>query len=272
MLVSVFFVALIGLGVKLLCHIPAIEVIFFNALGSLIAGYATLRHRGIAVSGNNQPLLLARGLLGTLGVTLYFFTLQHIPFPSAITLHYTAPIFAALIGSFMVKKPLRLRQLLFIGISFSGVALINGFKLTDTSWYIVSGLAGAFFRGLSNSIVAKIKDSEHPLVITFYSYAATVPLAGAYLLYDFVMPGLLDAAVLCGITVLGYAAHYYSVKAYQVGPLAVVAGTAYVAVIYALLFSYLLLGESMPPEKLIGVGLVLAGVLLNVFWRRKKPA
>ncbi|MFM2428767.1 MAG: hypothetical protein RL012_651 [Bacteroidota bacterium] len=267
MILSGFFVALIGLGVKLLGHIPAIEILFFNSLGALVASLATLKYRRIPVWGQNRNLLLVRGIVGTLGVMLYFFTLQHISLPSAMTLHNTAPIFAALIGIFMVQEPVHLQQWLFFALSFGGIILINGFSLTEASWYTFSGLAGSFSRGLANSIVRKIEHTEHPLVVTFYSYLVTVPLTGTYVLYNFVRLQVQDWVILSAISVLGYMAHYYAVKAYQLGPLALVSATAYITVIYALLFSYLFLDEALPQLKLLGVGLVLLGVLLNVFAR-----
>ncbi len=270
MMLSAFFVALIGLGVKLLRQIPAVEVLFFNALGALVVSFSTLRYRQIPIWGQNHTLLLARGIVGTLGVTLYFFTLQNISLPSAVTLHYTSPIFAALIGILLVKEPIHLQQWLFLALSFAGVTLINGFSLTEASWYVFSGLTGAFFRGLSNSIVRKIEHMEHPLVVTFYAYLVTVPLAGTYMLYNFVVPQAQDWIILGVISVLGYIAHYYAVKAYQLGPVASVSATAYVAIIYALLFSYLFLGEAFPPLKLIGVTLVLMGVLLNLFYQQRR--
>jgi drug/metabolite transporter (DMT)-like permease len=269
-ILSAFFVALTSLCVKLLTQIPAIEVLFFNSLGALVASFMTLRYRRISIWGQHRRLLLTRGIVGTLGVTLYFFTLQHISLPSAITLHYTAPIFATLIGIFMVQEPVRLQQWFFFVLSFAGVILINGFALTDASWYVFSGLAGAFFRGLSSSLVSKIKHKEHPLVVTFYSYLVTVPLAGTYVLYNFVRPQTQDWMILGTISVLGYIAHYYAVKAYQLGPVASVSATAYIAIIYAWLFSYLFLDEALPQLKLLGVGLVLLGVVLNIFFTRKK--
>jgi drug/metabolite transporter (DMT)-like permease len=258
MMLSAFFVALISLGVKLLHQIPAVEVLFLNALGALATSFGTLRYRRIPIWGKNRRLLLARGIAGTLGITLYFFTLQNISLPSAVILHYTAPIFAAIIGIFLVKEPISPRQWLFLALSFVGVILINGFSLTEASWYVLS------------AIVRKIENMEHPLVVTFYAYLITVPLAGAYMLYGFVMPQARDWIILSAISVLGYISHYYAVKAYQTGPVALVAATAYVAIVYALLFSYVFLGEALPQLKLLGMALVLLGILFNLFYRQKK--
>ena len=78
-------------------------------------------------------------------------------------------------------------------------------------------------------------------------------------------PQVQDWIVITIISFLGYIAHYYAIKAYQLGPLASVSATAYITIVYALLFNYLFLGEAFPYLKLLGVGLVLLGVLLNIF-------
>lgn len=270
MLLSVSFVAFIGLGVRLLRHVPTIEILFFNSLIPLVASFTTLRYHRIPVWGKHRRLLLARGIVGTLSVALYFFTLQHTSLPSAITLHYTAPVFAALIGVFMLKEPVSTQQWLCFGLSLIGVTLINGFSLTEVSWYIFSGLAGAFFKGLASTIVSKIEHKEHPLVVTFYAYLVTIPLAGMYLLHNFVALQARDWLVISTISVLGHMAHYYTVKAYQIGPAASVSATSYIAIVYALLFGYLFLGETLPQLKLLGVFLVLLGVLFNLFYQNKK--
>ena len=272
MLLSCFFFSLAHLGFKWLRDIPAVEVVFFNALLALLASVAILRHRQRSVWGKNHRLLLAQGVADTLGITLYFFTLQHMPLPSAVTLSLTAPIFAAVIGTFIAKEALRLSQCFYFALSFAGVVLINGFALTEASWYTFSGLVGALFGGLTSNLTRKIRHQEHPLVVAIYSYIVTIPMIGAYLLHNFVALQAQDVIMLSMISVLNYMAHYYTIKAYQQGPIATVSATSYITVAYALLFGYLFLGEALPYLKLLGLGLVVLGVLLHTVHRPKKDA
>ena len=272
MLLSCLFFSLAHLAFKWLGDIPAVEVVFFNALFALLASVAILRHRQRSVWGKNHGLLLAQGAADTLGIALYFFTLQHMPLPSAVILSLTAPIFAAVIGVCIAKEALRLSHCFYFALSFAGVVLINGFALTETSWYTFSGLLGAFFGGLTSNLTRKIRHQEHPLVVAVYSYLVTIPLTGAYLLHNFVAPQAQDVLMLSMISVLNYMAHYYTIKAYQQGPIATVSATSYVGVVYALLFGYLFLGEALPCLKLLGLGLVVLGVLLHIFYQPKKAA
>ena len=270
MMLSTFFVALLGLRIKLLAHIPAMEILFFNTLMALIASIMALQYHRISIWGKQRSLLVIRGLLGSLSTLLHFVTLQHISLASAIMLHYTAPIFASLMGIWLLQETVSSRQWLYVILSFMGVVLINGPSHTDASWYILVGLTGACLRGLGANVVRTIAQQEHPLVIAFYAYLVAVPLTSIGVLHSFVVPQNRDILMLGVISALNYAAHYYAVKAYQLGPLAPVSATSYVAIVYALLFSYLFLDESLPAIKLLGVGLVLMGVMLSLFYRKHK--
>ena len=110
------------------------------------------------------------------------------------------------------------------------------------------------------------------MVVAVYSYVVTIPLTGVYLWHNFVVPQAQDVLILSMISVLNYMAHYYTIKAYQKGPIATVSATSYIAVVYALLFGYLFLGETLPCTKLLGLGLVVLGILLHIFYQSKKVA
>lgn len=277
MMLSMLFSVLNGRSVKMLSHIPVAEVLFFSSLGPLVAIIITLWYRRISMWGQRRSLLLYRSMIGNLSIVLYFVTLQqqHISLPSAITLHNTAPIFAALLGIFMVQEPVRLQQWFFFVLSFAGVILINGFSLTSASWYVFIGLGSAFCKGLANNIIRKTEHKERTLVMTFYSYLVSVLLSCTYLLYDFVILQGQDLLMLGAISVLGYTAHYCAIKAYQLGPVTPVSATAYIAIIYAFLLNYLsclFLGDALPQLRLLellGAGLVLLGIFLNIFIGKK---
>ena len=267
MLFSVFLSALVSLTVKRLKHIPAVEIVTIMSMLALAANYVMLRYHKVPVWGQHRRLLLARGITSTLGVILYFFTIQNIPLPSAMILRYTAPIFTALIGVFMLNELIRVQQWLFFGLSFLGVILVHGFKVDEASWYILSGLGSAFFKGLSNSIIRRLEHEEHPQVITFYGYMSSLPLAGIYFTSDYAVLQGQDWFFIGCISVLGYLGHYNTVRAFQFGPIVPVSAIAYLSIVYALLFNYFLLHETLSWTKLSGIALVLLGVLLNVFYK-----
>ena len=270
MLLSIFFVSLVSVGVKFLHRISAYEIIFFKSAIALTITIASLSYQQTSIGGKSRALLLARGTTNALQVLLYFVTVQHIPLPTAFTIRQTTPIFTAVLGVLVVKEPLSLRQLAFFALSFTGIVLINGFVLTETSWYISIGLISALTGAFSYIFVSKMQHQEHPLTIAVYGYLMSILLTVPYLAHHFVVPRWHEALILVLISMLGYLAQYYSIKAYQYGPVALVSASYYAGVVYTLLFSYLFFGETLPLLKFMGLAMVLVGVLLNLFYGHKK--
>ena len=270
MLVSIFFVSLVSVGVKFIHRLSIYEIVFYKSAVALVITIGALLHQQIPIWGKSRGLLLARGATNALQIILYFVTVQHIPLPTAFTIRQITPIFTALLGVIVVKESLSLRQLIFFAISFAGIVLLNGFVVTDASWYIFVGLISALVGAISYVLVSKMKDKEHPLVIAVYGYLMSIFLTVPYLVNDFVIPQWHEALIIIGISILGYLVQYYSIKAYQYGPVALVSASYYAGVVYTLIFSYLFFGEVLPPVKFLGLALVLLGVLLNIFYGQKR--
>lgn len=167
MLLAVCFFALMNVAVKTLPHIPAIEIILFRSVFSFIASYLILKRKAVPVFGNNKKLLVIRGVVGSVGLITFFYTLQHIPLASAVTIQYLGPIFTSILGIFIVKEKVKPKQFLFFAIAFSGVIMIEGFDPRIDSLFLAIGITSALFSGLAYNVIRKLKNTEHPLVIVF---------------------------------------------------------------------------------------------------------
>ena len=270
MLVSIFFVSLVSVGVKFLHRLSIYEIVFFKSVIALAMTAGMLFRQQVPIWGKSHGLLLARGTTNALQIILYFVTVQYIPLPTAFTIRQITPIFTALLGVVVVRESLSLRQVLFFALSFAGIVLINGFEVTDASLYIGVGLISALVGAISYVLVSKVKNEEHPLVIAVYGYLMSIVLTAPYLINDFVIPQWDESLIIIAISVLGYVVQYYSIKAYQYGPVALVSASYYAGVVYTLVFSYLFFGEVLPPVKFLGLAMVLLGVLLNIFYGQKR--
>jgi drug/metabolite transporter (DMT)-like permease len=103
MLFAGFLFSLMNVSVKLIPHIPAIEIIFFRSVFSLIITYLLIKKAGVPLFGTNRKLLVLRGIVGSIGLIAFFYNLQTIPLASAVTINYLAPIFTTILGIFIVK-------------------------------------------------------------------------------------------------------------------------------------------------------------------------
>ena len=97
------------------------RAILFRSIVSIVLSVAMLQ-KLIPLLGNNKKVLLMRGFWHYRPADV-FLHLTNI-LASAVTLQYLSPIFTALFAAIFQGK-MQIRQWLYFGISFAGVALIK---------------------------------------------------------------------------------------------------------------------------------------------------
>ena len=269
MLLATFVFAIMNVAVKWVGHIPAVEVIFFRSIISLIMSGVALRSQKVYLFGNNKKVLILRGIAGSLGLILFFTTIQRIPLASAVTLMFLSPIFTAVLGIWIVKEPVRWLQWVFFIISFAGIMMIQGFDTRVSPVMALVGIGAAFFSGVAYNMIRKLKNSEHPLVIVFYFPLVTLPFTIIYMFFDWVTPVGTDWIVLILVGVLTQVAQYFMTKAYQSEELAKVANIQFTGILYAIGFGWVLFDETFNFNTYLGMTMVLIGVILNIAYKQR---
>ncbi len=270
MLLATFFFSLMNVFVKMVDNIPAVEIVFFRSVVSLVLCYVFLTRQKVSIWGNNKKVLLFRGMSGAVALIMYFTTLQYIPLASAVTIQFLSPIFTSILGVFIVKEKVKPLQWLFFLMAFAGVIMVQGFDARITTFYLVIGVISAFFSGLAYNWIRKLKHSEHPLVIVFYFPLVTLPITGIYSAFDWVQPnGWEQWILLLLIGVFTQIAQYFMTKAYQSEELSKIASLKYLGIIYALGFGYVFFKETFNIMTYLGMSVVLIGVVLNIWYKHR---
>jgi drug/metabolite transporter (DMT)-like permease len=269
MLLAVFFFSLMNLFVKLLPHIPAVEIVFFRATVSLIISIILLKAYKINFWGNNKKVLILRSASGMIGLILYFKLIQSIPLASAVTILFLAPIFTNILGIFILKEKVHPLQWAFFAISFIGILLVKGFDTRIQPIHLVIGITASLFSGLAYNFIRKLKTSDHPLVIIFYFPLITMPFAGAYASFNWVQPKGLDWLILICVGVFTQTAQYFMTRSYHSEELSKVANLRYLSVIFAWTYGFFLFNENYNLLTYAGIALAVSGVLLNLWYKKK---
>jgi drug/metabolite transporter (DMT)-like permease len=268
LLAGIFF-SVMNLGVKFLSHIPAIEIVFFRSLISLIITWQMLRKQKISMLGNNKTVLFLRGIFGIAALSLFFYTLQEMPIASAVTFQQLSPIFTSILAIFLLKENVKLPQWLFFVIAFAGVALIKGFDSNINTLQFAAAIGSAFFSALAYNMVRKLKDTDHPLVVVFYFPLIALPFSGFFSYMYWVMPQGIEWLILLGIGVATQIAQVNLTKALQMEKVGTVSIVQYLTVVYAIFFGYTLFGEALLHTTIAGIVLVITGVVLNLLYSKK---
>ncbi len=268
-IISTIFFALMNIGVKYLDNIPAYEIVFFRALVSLVVCYFLIKKQKLNPWGNNKKYLILRGIAGTGGLMMYFYTLQQMPLASAVTIQYLSPIFTIIFAGFLLKEHPRSIQWLFFLISFMGVFFIKGFDPRVSVTDLIIGISAAVCSGFAYNFIRKLKEFDHPLVVVLYFPLVTVPIIGTYTLFHWVTPNLTELIILIGIGLTTTVAQIYMTKAYQLERAANISNFNYLGAVYAIIIGYFLFGEVISLLAYLGIGLIISGVLFSARFRTK---
>lgn len=270
MFLSILGFSLMNLTVKFLGRLPATELVLFRSLVSLVITVYFLRKRHIAAFGHQKKYLILRGVFGVTALLMFFITLQELPLGSAITIQYLSPIFTAFFAIFMLGERMYHQQWLYFALAFGGIALIKGFDPNIDLRLFLLGLGSALFAGLAYNCIRKVKDTDHPLVVVFYFPLIATPIMAVVSLFHWVTPLGWEWLLLVLMGVFTQIGQLYMTKALQVGEANEMTLLKYLGILLALLYDFLIFQVSYRPIVLVGIGLVLVGVILNVIFKTRQ--
>ena len=264
MLIATLFFTGMQTAAKALSDFPVFQVLFFRSSITALFCVAFLKSQGISLKGYNQKLLILRAILGILSMSLFFITLQRMPFGASVSLKYLSPIFTAIFAVLILKEKVKSIQWLFFLGALSGVVLLKGFDARIDNLNLILGILGAVFGGGVYVVIRKIGQSEHSMVIINYFMLSAAILTGLLMIPDWKKPSLYQWMLLISTGIFGYFAQIYMTKAFQIESASRIAQLKYLEVIYSLIIGLIWFGEGYSWLSLIGILLILVFMILNV--------
>lgn len=270
MAIAMVFFAMMSICVKSLAHLHVSQMVFFRAWVALAICIFQLKRLGISPWGarRNRRLLIARGVFGTTALILFFTTLVHMPMSTARSLQSLAPIFVTILAVLVLKHRVYPMQWLFFGVAFGGIVMIKGFSPGVSPAILAMGVAGALGSALAYTIIGKIRDDEHPLVIIFYFPLVTIPLIFPVAMTHWIRPEGMDWVLLVLIGIFVQIAQYFMTLSYQKGDPSRVSIVSYLGIIYGLTADFLLFHSPLSQGAILGMVLILAGIIGNTLYTR----
>ncbi len=215
---SAFWFSLANALVRLVGNnLPSMEITLGRSVVGLALCAFAFRKTGINF-GKNKKLLLLRGATGFVALFCAIYAVTHLPLADAITLFYTNPVFALLLGIIFLKERPGARAILCVMTSMTGVLLITrpAFLFSGTSLDTFStcvALTAALFAAAAYVTMHSIGKKENPITITLYLYLVSGPVSFLFSLPGWVWPTGQDLLYLLGIGGLTQLGQIYLVKA-----------------------------------------------------------
>jgi drug/metabolite transporter (DMT)-like permease len=269
MIYSIFLISIMHTCVKVLEDIPVSEIILFRSVISLILCFAMIKAKKINLPGEHLPLLLLRGLLGSASIFTFFYSLQHVPLASAVTISYLSPFFIALAGLLYLKEKIDGWQWIFFFISFLGVYLIKGYDNRISSLELFVCVLSALFSALAHFSIRLIKKGNDPWLIIFYFSLITIPLSLPFAIANWVNPALSEVIILGLIGLLSHFGQYFLTRAYQMEEVSKISHVYFLGIAISICLGYVFFKELFNFQSLTGISLIVSSILVNLLVQKK---
>lgn len=207
-----------------------------------------------------------------LAATFAFLTgLSLLPLATASTLGFSSPIFLAVLAAIFLGERVSLGRWLIILSGFAGVIIISNPFNESASWAVIFPITCAFFVALRDIAIRYVPNNIPSLQVAFTN--AWVVMLGGGLMSVFQGWGSADLSWYLWFLALAIAifgGYYFYIEGTRRGELSFIGPFKYVSVLLAILFGYLLWGETPSASMLLGAAIiVLSGVLLLTGEKRK---
>jgi len=256
---------------------PAHELVLARSIVSFSISAYIIKRRKLPFFGINHSWLLVRGISGTLALTIFFYTLHHLPLAVASTVQYLSPIFTVLLATFLVGEKVVRSQWFFILISFAGVLLIafnklfaSGNALEISPFWLGLGIVSAGFSGLAYNAIVRLKPTDEPITIVLYFPMIATPIMAFICLFEFTMPQGIEWLLLLAIGIFTQIAQILLTRALHTESTSVIMPFQYLGAIYAIVIGYFAFDERLSFIVSLGITTILIGVVGNVILRKKR--
>lgn len=277
MVLSALFFALMSGCVKSasLKGIPVLEILAARALISSVLSYVDIRRKNISPWGNNKPLLIARGVVGTIALMCVFYAVTTLPLAEATLLQYLYPIFTSILAFFFLKEKIQNSTLACIALSIIGLIVMVQPDFIFHRFIesaaplpmlgVIAALIGALGTGVAYVFVRKLSTTEDPSVIIFYFPFIALPVSLLLIGNSFVMPNGITWILLLLVGIFTQIAQFFLTLAIKSEKASKATAYSYIQVVFSALIGWLAFSEIPTIATCTGALFIIGGAAVNIW-------
>jgi drug/metabolite transporter (DMT)-like permease len=250
---------------------PVGEVVFARSLSSLVAaGAVMLPLNGFAVFATRRPLThLGRGFAQATSQTLLALAFMLMPLAGAISINFSAPLFAALLSIVWLKERATPARWIALVVGFGGVLLVTDPGANTLTLGALLALGNAVIYGSVTVVVRDMTRTESANTLIMWQLVLLAFFHAFLLLFGVRLPTPFDAAMLFGSGVANAIGQYLWTQSLRLAPATAVAPFYYLMLVWALVLGFAVWGD-VPSFALLGGSAIVVASGLFLFWREAR--
>ena len=265
-----FFFSLMTLCVKKIDNrIPIYELVLFRSLFSLSITSLIINKRNLNPWGNNKPLLILRGLLGTIALVCIFYAIRNMPLSISTIIQYTYPIFISIFAGILINEKITKKIIIASLAGWLGILIIlNPYQLSildiqlDKLTVLIAFL-GAISTSLAYITVKKLSLTEDIFIIIKYFPMISLIILFPIVFFNWVTPNINELIWIIGIGIFTQAGQIFltlGIKKLQTTEAATI---NYLQVFFGSLWGIMFFNEIINFNFIAGSSLVLLGTIMS---------
>ena len=264
MFMSVCAFSIMDLVVKWSESYPLGQVIFFRGFFGVLLYFLIMpRDRIKNFYYTKRPgLHFLRCFFGLIALLAIFTALRNLPLATVVSISFAAPIFTTILSIFLLSEKVGFFRWLAVIVGFVGIIIITEPGFTSLNIYFIYPVIFCLGMSYVAITIRQLSTSEPVWLISLY-FSATITLASFFTIpYGWIMPDIKDLILLMSIGILGGAANLWLSQSYKFSEVSLVTPLKYLALVFAIIFGYLIWNEVPSIKTLIGAFLVITSSII----------
>lgn len=239
-----------------------VQIVFCRFVVGFVLVLPFVLSRGSEVMSTRQmPLLLLRGMLGFVAVSLGFYCVSVLPLVTATVLFFTAPLFVTLLAIPLLGERAGWRRMAATLCGFLGTAVVLGFDPAGFHPAMLLAVGSALIFAFSLILGKKLAKTERPMTIMFYFSVVTMLASAAPAALVWQTPNMQEAVLLGMVGAFAAARVYFDIRGYAAGEASFVAPFGYFRIILVGAAGYLVFAEIPTSNALVGAAMIILSTL-----------
>ena len=264
MFMSVCAFSFMDLIVKWSADYPLGQVLFFRGFFGVVIYFFIMPRNRIKnfYYTKRAGLHFLRCLFGFIALIAIFIALRNLPLATVVSISFAAPIFTTIFSIFFLSEKVGFYRWLAVSIGFIGIIIITEPGLGALNIYYIYPII--FCLGLSYVAIAiRQLSTTEPVWLIALNFSIVITLASLFTIpFGWVMPSIQDLVLLCMIGFLGGFANLWLSQSFKLSEVSLVSPLKYLALVFGIIFGYLIWNEVPTIKTLSGALLVIASSLI----------
>jgi drug/metabolite transporter (DMT)-like permease len=278
MFMSVCAFSFMDLIVKWSDDYPLGQVLFFRGFFGIVIYFFIMPRNRIKnfYYTKRAGLHFLRCLFGFVALVAIFIALRNLPLATVVSISFAAPIFTTIFSVFFLSEKVGFYRWLAVLIGFVGIIVITEPGFDSLNIYYIYPII--FCLGLSYVAIAiRQLSTTEPVWLIALNFSIVITLASLFTIPSgWVIPSIQDLVLLCMIGFLGGFANLWLSQSFKLSEVSLVSPLKYLALIFGIIFGYLIWDEIPSIKTLLGAILVVASSLIilrrEIFHKKETPS